>query len=98
MPIACLRNERTMTILVKELMRSRMAGAKARIVRSKTILIRFLLPSLPVKELITSILDSVLPLLVLAFAEARAGTRRIEKMIIPIRNILTLPYPLSSIL
>jgi hypothetical protein len=75
-----------------------MAGAKARMVRRRTILIRFLLPSLPVKEPMISIFDSVMPLLGAAFAEAMAGIRSTESTIIPMINILTFPYPLSSIL
>jgi hypothetical protein len=39
-----------MTILVNELMRSRIAGANVRMVRTITILIRFLFPWLPTKE------------------------------------------------
>ncbi len=50
MPMACRRKERTMTILVKELMRSRMAGANVRMVSTITMLIRFLLPWLPTSE------------------------------------------------
>jgi hypothetical protein len=49
-PIACRKKDKTMTILVNELMRSRIAGANVRMVRTITILIRFLFPWLPTRE------------------------------------------------
>ena len=51
MPMACLRKDRTITILVNELIKRSMAGAKARMVSKSAMLIRFLLLCPPVREL-----------------------------------------------
>ena len=51
MPMACLRKDKTITILVNELIKRSMAGAKARMVSRSAMLMRLLLLCPPVREL-----------------------------------------------
>src|SRR5208283_3190198 len=107
MPMACLRKDKTITILVNELIRRSMAGAKARMVSRRAMLMRLLLLCPPVSELKRSSFAGdagfcrdtgfdCTVLLTWARARQREGIPRRQIERIPTRRILILrPLPSS---